>query len=80
MAHFYGTLNGSRGEATRCGTKNSGMTTHAASWAGAVRTRLWHDSETGQDMARVELVPWHGSGCYRTLYSGPVSGEGQNDG
>lgn len=70
MAHFYGTLKGSRGEATRCGTKASGLVTYAASWMGAVRSEVFvRDSE---DWARVELVPWHGNGTSRFLYEGPV--------
>lgn len=72
MAHFYGTLNGSRGPTSRCGTKNSGMITQTASWEGAVKVYLW-ESE-GVDMARVSLIPWHGAGVNRTLYDGPVSG------
>ena len=32
MAHFYGTTQGHRGEATRCGTKNSGLTATANGW------------------------------------------------
>ena len=72
MSHYYGTLEGSRGKATRCGTKGSGLTTHAASWSGAVRVDLWHDADTGRDMASVSLVPWRGSGIRRELYAGPV--------
>ena len=30
MSHFYLTGKGSRGETTRCGTKGSGVETHAA--------------------------------------------------
>lgn len=62
MSHFYGTLQGTRGEATRCGTKSSGITAYAAGWGGAIRTDIWHDDKTGRDMYRVTLTPWHGSG------------------
>lgn len=72
MSHFYGVLNGSRGEATRCGTKSSGMTATAASWQGAVRVTL--REVNGADHAYVELIPWQGAGGNRLLYSGPVSG------
>jgi len=75
MAHFYGTLKGQRGEATRCGSPASGLVTHAAGWGGAVRVELYVDEETGQDFARVNLVPWLGRGEHRTLYDGPVSGK-----
>jgi len=32
MAHFYGTMQGSRGETSRMGTVNSGMTAHVRGW------------------------------------------------
>lgn len=40
MAHFYGNLKGSRGEATRCGTKSSGIRVSARSWAGSVSVEM----------------------------------------
>jgi len=41
MSQFYGTLNGqARTVATRRGSKNSGVTATAASWAGAVRVSV----------------------------------------
>lgn len=75
MSHFYGTLQGSRGEATRGGSKSSGIVSYTASWRGAVRVSLHYNEETGQDYASVSLVPWHGSGTSKTLFAGPVSGE-----
>jgi hypothetical protein len=72
MAHFYGTLNGSRGEATRCGTKNSGMRAVAASWSGAVESELFVDPATGEDFVEVSLIPWHGVGVREIIYRGPV--------
>jgi hypothetical protein len=72
MSHCYGVLNGSRGEATRCGTKSSGMTATAASWQGAVSVSLYE--RDGIDYARVSLTPWQGAGTDRVLYDGPVSG------
>lgn len=70
MAHFYGVIEGARGQATRCGTKSSGMQTHAASWKGAVRTTL--TERNGETHALVELIPWHSIGVSRLLYAGPV--------
>lgn len=70
MAHFYGTLKGSRGEATRTGTKQSGIATYAAGWGGAIRTVLYHVD--GKDMFRVEMVEWKGAGKYRVLAVGEV--------
>lgn len=80
MAHFYGSIQGARGEATRLGHKSSGLTTVAASWAGAVRVTLSHDERTGRDMAHVELAPWQGRGASRELYSGPVAGDERQKG
>lgn len=70
MAHFYGTLTGNRGEATRCGTRESGMATSTASWSGAIRVCAWSDP-TG-DMVIVEMVPWRGHGESKILYRGPI--------
>ncbi len=74
MAHFFAAIQGHRGEASRLGTKRSGLDATAASWQGSVSVRLWHDAKTGRDMARVSLEPWHGAGVSRSLYYGPVSG------
>jgi len=72
MAHFYGQVRGQRGQASRLGTRNSGMETVAASWQGAVKVFL--SEVDGQDWATVALTPWHGRGTSRVIYSGPVSG------
>lgn len=61
MAHFFGTVRGSKGGTTRCGTRGSGITTHAAGWHGAIRTYVYQD-EDGFDCYRVSLIPWQGSG------------------
>jgi len=76
MAHFYGTLQGGRGEASRLGHKSSGLQVRAASWQGSVCVYLEHDEKTGEDIATVRLEPWHGQGKSRILYQGPVSGKG----
>ena len=78
MAQYRGTLTGQRGNASRLGSKTSGLSAHIASWQGAIDVDLWHDSKTGTDMARVTLCQHLGSGQFpsRVLYDGPVSGEG----
>src|SRR5512145_448179 len=74
MAKYYGVLEGSAKKvATRCGSASSGLVTIAASWSGAVQVRLYE--EDGVEMASVSLIPWHGAGTTRTLYTGPVNGE-----
>jgi hypothetical protein len=75
MSHFYGVLKGSRGEATRCGAKQSGLVTRAASYQGSVHVDLRHDEKSGLDIATVSLQPWHGAGKSLLLYADAVSGE-----
>ena len=75
MSHFYGALQGGRGQATRCGHKSSGINTVAASWDGSVSVNIEHVN--GEDVATVSLAPWHGNGVSKVLYRGPV-GEYKN--
>lgn len=73
MAHFYGTLRGNRGQASRLGTKESGLHTQAMAWGGMVQVQLYH--KDGQDFALVELYdhPHNDGGrLRRVLYDGPV--------
>ena len=72
MAHFLGSIQGSRGEASRLGTKSSGLDVTAASWSGSVRVRLWFDHACDVNMCSVSLAPWHGAGVSVSLYRGPV--------
>lgn len=74
MAHFRGTIEGQRGEASRLGSKKSGLTVAACSWQGSVLVTLDHDEATGKDVATVALQPHHGSGIAKVLYRGPVGG------
>lgn len=74
MSHFYGTVQGNRGEATRCGSKNSGMDVCCASWDGAIRCRTY--IQDGEDFVRVEKIPWRGRGERKLLYDGPI-GKGE---
>ena len=71
MAHFYGTLQGNRGEATRAGSKMSGMTTVCASWSGAVQCQAFVNDD-GEDWVVVEKVNWCGVGERKVLYDGPI--------
>lgn len=71
MSRFYGTLQGNRGEATRCGSEASGIRATAASWSGAVRSYVF--DKDGEDWARVELIRWRGVGTSALLYEGPVN-------
>lgn len=72
MSHFYGTLQGSRGEATRCGTKHSGVTTVAASWKGCIQVRVWYDEKTKTDKYLICQEPWQGHGISESIASGTL--------
>ena len=71
MAHFYGRIKGSRGEASRLGTKQSGISVTAAGWGGAIEVALWVDKE-GRDRYAVAARQWHGAGEHAHLASGIV--------
>ena len=58
MAHFRGTVRGDRGDASRCGSKRSGLEVIAASWHGAIRVILEYDKSTDSDNFTIELIPW----------------------
>ena len=76
MSHFYGKLQGSaRSEATRCGTKDSGLTAWVASWRGAVRSEVYLRESDGVDCVRVSVEPWEGVGQTRELFDGPINTE-----
>ncbi len=75
MGHFFGSVKGHRGEATRLGAKKSGLVVVAASYEGSVHVALHHNSKLEHDVAHVTLEPWHGNGKSILLYSDPVSGE-----
>ncbi len=71
MAQFYGTLQGSRGRATRLGTKGSGLDVAARSWEGSISVGLYYDDEAKAD--RYELRVNEGSnGGGRVIRAGLV--------
>ena len=74
MAHFLGTVQGTRGEASRLGGKKSGLQVNACSWQGRVSVILYYDEETGKDCAHISLQPHRGAGITKDLYNGPVGG------
>jgi hypothetical protein len=54
MAQFYGSMTGSRGEATRCGTKNSGFSAHIRGWDIGAVIEMRH--ENGKDVCVVWIT------------------------
>ena len=57
MAQYYADIQGNRGQATRMGTKNSGMTGHVRGWNVGCRVQI--DHVDGKDLVRVYKT--HGS-------------------
>jgi len=55
MAHFYGSMRGSRGEATRMGTAKSGLIAHIRGWNTGVEVVLTVDDE-GRDCVAVYVT------------------------
>ncbi len=49
MAHFIGYIKGQRGEASRLGSKKSGLDATANGWHIGARICLRHNDETGKD-------------------------------
>jgi len=54
MSRFYGSMHGSRGEVTRQGTPNSGITAHIRGWNVGVRTQV--RNEDGEDVIYIYLT------------------------
>lgn len=74
MAHYYGTVKGGRGEASRLGHKTTGLVTTAQTWSHTVTTALHYDEATGRDMLSVCVSAQDGSSI-RCLYSGFLDGK-----
>lgn len=61
MSHFYAKIQGTRGEATRTGTKASGIRSDTAGWNGAIQVEVFVGKD-GKDRFIVWLTPWQDSG------------------
>ena len=63
MSHFYGIVSGqSRTEATRRGSKKSGISASIGSWSGGISVALWYDETENVDRYSINLIPWQGVG------------------
>ena len=49
MSHFYATIQGAKGEASRTGSKQSGIYAHARGWDIGGSVEVSHDEESGTD-------------------------------
>ena len=72
MSALYGTVQGERGQATKCGHRT--MTTHAASWDGCIVVDLSFDKATGKTTYDISEQPWRGEGIRRQIESGVIGG------
>lgn len=69
MAHFYGDLQGNRGEATRCGSKDSGIRSHVRGWnVGCLATCFTDDQ--GRDCVGITVTSGSGYNNGATLSLG----------
>ncbi len=63
MAHFYASIQGNRGEATRMGSKDSGIDGHVRGWGVGIKSRCFVD-HNGVDCCEV----WLTSGSNTTFH------------
>ena len=56
MSHFYSRIKGSRGEATRCGTKSSGIRANATGWDIGGTCKVHFNPQLGTDVVEFYLT------------------------
>lgn len=77
MSYFYGRLRGSRGEATRCGSRSSGLRVSANSWNFGLSSSLRVFERSGELVEVLDVYLTTGSGgTSRFLFSVEVSVNG----
>lgn len=55
MSHFYGSMQGNRGETTRQGTKGSGISAHIRGWNFGVKVIMYRNPQ-GNDVTDIYLT------------------------
>ena len=74
MAQFRAIIQGQRGEASRLGSKSTGLRAVVQSWGGEVAVKMYHDVSTDLDCVRVTLrAHSRAQPGEIELYDGPVS-------
>lgn len=71
MAQFQSDIQGHRGQASRLGSKASGITANVRSWEGQITVAMWHNERENCDYVSIYSGP-HGTSAHR-LYVGKVS-------
>ena len=56
MSHFYSQIKGHRGEATRCGTKSSGIRANATGWDIGGTCKVHFNPQLGTDVVEFYLT------------------------
>ena len=56
MSHFYADIQGNRGEATRQGSKKSGIRGHIRGWNVGAEVYCFYDEKTGKDTVNIYLT------------------------
>lgn len=59
MSHFYASIQGGKSEATRQGTKSSGISGHVRGWGLGVRVEMYVNKD-GEDEAHIVLTDGSG--------------------
>lgn len=67
MARFRGSVKGQRGEASRLGSKSSGLVVHANGWHTGVTVVLTCDPEAIGDVDMVQVYLTGGSGSFDSI-------------
>jgi hypothetical protein len=57
MAHFFGSIQGQAGDATRIGSKRSGISAYVQSWTGRITIHMQHSEHEDSDIGCVILTP-----------------------
>lgn len=66
MSHFYASIQGGKGMATRQGTKNSGIEGHIMGWRIGARVLCTYDPETDLDICKVFATGGSSGGFYNS--------------
>lgn len=56
MAQYIGYVQGQRGDASRLGTKNSGLSVKGSAWNVGGRVQLWYDNDNERDVCSLFLT------------------------
>lgn len=72
MSKLYATIDSDARKTKATSRGHREIVTHAASWSGAVQTRVWIDND-GNTRYSVDLVPWHSAGRREHVASGMLN-------